>query len=438
MKVLVLNGSPRRNGLVSQMLEHIAGSLPETCDVERIFVHDLTVRPCTGCMSCRSKLCCALPEDDAHRVAEAIRTADALVIGSPCYWGNMNGALKVLFDRSVHVMMGEKESGMPVALHKGQRAVLVATCNTIYPFSVLFNQTRGVFRALREILRWSGYRIVGTAAKSGCRKNGRLTDREIENVKTGKKDMLSVKNLHASVDGKEILRGIDLEVKAGEVHAIMGPNGSGKSTLAAVLAGNEKFTVTEGSATFLGRDLLEMPIEDRARLGLFLGFQYPVEIPGVTMANFMKLAVNEQRKFRGEEPLTAAEFLKLMREKSAVVELDSKLTSRAVNEGFSGGEKKKNEIFQMAMLDPKLAILDETDSGLDIDALRIVATGVTKLHTPENATVVITHYQRLLDYIVPDVVHVLYRGRIIHTGDKTLALKLEKEGYDWLINDYRE
>ena len=197
--------------------------------------------------------------------------------------------------------------------------------------------------------------------------------------------MLSVKNLHASVDGKEILRGIDLEVKAGEVHAVMGPNGSGKSTLAAVLAGNEKFTVTEGSATFLGRDLLEMPIEDRARLGLFLGFQYPVEIPGVTMANFMKLAVNEQRKFRGEEPLTAAEFLKLMREKSAVVELDSKLTSRAVNEGFSGGEKKKNEIFQMAMLDPKLAILDETDSGLDIDALRIVATGVTKLHTPENA-----------------------------------------------------
>ena len=197
----------------------------------------------------------------------------------------------------------------------------------------------------------------------------------------------------------------------------MGPNGSGKSTLAAVLAGNEKFTVTEGSATFLGQDLLDMPIEDRARLGLFLGFQYPVEIPGVTMANFMKLAVNEQRKFRGEEPLTAAEFLRLMREKSAVVELDAKLTSRAVNEGFSGGE---------------------TDSGLDIDALRIVATGVTKLHTPQNATVVITHYQRLLDYIVPDVVHVLYKGRIIHTGDKTLALKLEKEGYDWLINDYRE
>ena len=250
--------------------------------------------------------------------------------------------------------------------------------------------------------------------------------------------MLSVKNLHASVDDKEILRGIDFEVKAGEVHAIMGPNGSGKSTLASVLAGNEKFTVTEGSATFEGRDLLAMPIEDRARAGLFLGFQYPVEIPGVTMANFMKLAVNEQRKFRGQEPLSAAEFLKLMREKSAVVELDAKLTSRAVNEGFSGGEKKKNEIFQMAMLDPKLAILDETDSGLDIDALRIVATGVTKLHTPQNATVVITHYQRLLDYIVPDVVHVLYKGRIIHSGDKTLALKLEKEGYDWLINEYKE
>ena len=248
--------------------------------------------------------------------------------------------------------------------------------------------------------------------------------------------MLSVKNLHATVEGKEILRGIDLEVKAGEVHAIMGPNGSGKSTLASVLAGNEKFTVTEGSVEFLGQDLLSMSIEDRARLGLFLGFQYPVEIPGVTMANFMKLAVNEQRKYRGEEPLTAAEFLRLMKEKSAVVELSSKLTSRAVNEGFSGGEKKKNEIFQMAMLDPKLAILDETDSGLDIDALRIVATGVTKLHTPQNATVVITHYQRLLDYIVPDVVHVLYKGRIIHTGDKTLALKLEKEGYDWLINEY--
>ena len=250
--------------------------------------------------------------------------------------------------------------------------------------------------------------------------------------------MLSVKNLHASVDGKEILRGIDLEVRPGEVHAIMGPNGSGKSTLASVLAGNEKFTVTEGSATFMGRDLLAMPIEDRARLGLFLGFQYPVEIPGVTMANFMKIAVNQQRRLRGEEPLSAAEFMRLMREKSAIVELPSKLTSRAVNEGFSGGEKQKNAICQRAMLGPKLAFLDETDSGLDIDALRIVATGVTKLHTPQNATVVITHYQRLLDYIVPDVVHVLYRGRIIYTGDKTLALKLEKEGYDWLINDCTE
>ena len=250
--------------------------------------------------------------------------------------------------------------------------------------------------------------------------------------------MLSIKNLHASIGEKPILKGINLEVKAGEVHAIMGPNGSGKSTLASVLAGNEKFTITDGSVEFLGQNLMELSIEDRARLGLFLGFQYPVEIPGVTMANFMKMAVNEHRKFRGEEPLTAGQFLKLMKQKSAVVELDSKLTSRAVNEGFSGGEKKKNEIFQMAMLEPKLAILDETDSGLDIDALRIVATGVTKLHTPENATVVITHYQRLLDYIVPDFVHVLYKGQIIYSGDKSLALKLEKEGYDWLINDYKE
>ena len=250
--------------------------------------------------------------------------------------------------------------------------------------------------------------------------------------------MLKVENLCASVGDKEILKGINLTVKASEVHAIMGPNGSGKSTLASVLAGNEKFTVTAGKVEFLGENILDMPVEERSRKGLFLGFQYPVEIPGVTMANFMKLAVNEHRKARGEEPLTAAEYLRLMREKSAIVELDSKLTARSVNEGFSGGEKKKNEIFQMAMLDPKLAILDETDSGLDIDALRIVATGVTRLHTPENATVVITHYQRLLDYIVPDYVHVLYKGRIIYTGDKTLALKLEKEGYDWLINDYKE
>ncbi|MBQ5594413.1 MAG: Fe-S cluster assembly ATPase SufC [Alistipes sp.] len=250
--------------------------------------------------------------------------------------------------------------------------------------------------------------------------------------------MLKVENLHATVGDKEILKGINLTVKAGEVHAIMGPNGSGKSTLASVLAGNEKFTVTEGSVEFEGENLLDLNIEERSRKGIFLGFQYPVEIPGVTMANFMKLAVNEQRKSKGLEPLTAAEYLKLMKEKSAIVELDAKLTQRAVNEGFSGGEKKKNEIFQMAMLNPKLAILDETDSGLDIDALRIVATGVTRLKTPENATVVITHYQRLLDYIVPDYVHVLYKGRIIYTGDKTLALKLEKEGYDWLINDYKE
>ena len=250
--------------------------------------------------------------------------------------------------------------------------------------------------------------------------------------------MLKIENLHATVGDKQILRGINLEVKAGEVHAIMGPNGSGKSTLASVLAGNEKFTVTEGQVTFLGENLLNISIEDRARKGLFLGFQYPVEIPGVTMANFMKIAVNEKRKYNGQEPLSASEFLKLMREKSAIVELDSKLTSRAVNEGFSGGEKKKNEIFQMAMLDPKLSILDETDSGLDIDALRIVATGVTRLKREDNATVVITHYQRLLDYIVPDYVHVLYKGRIIYSGDKSLALKLEEQGYDWLINDYKE
>ncbi len=250
--------------------------------------------------------------------------------------------------------------------------------------------------------------------------------------------MLKITNLHANVGDKEILKGINLSVNAGEVHAIMGPNGSGKSTLASVLAGNEKFTVTQGEVSFEEKNLFDLSIEDRARAGLFLGFQYPVEIPGVSMANFMKIAVNEKRKYEGQEPLTAGEFLKLMREKSAIVELDSKLTSRAVNEGFSGGEKKKNEIFQMAMLAPKLSILDETDSGLDIDALRVVATGVTKLKSENNATVVITHYQRLLDYIVPDFVHVLYKGRIIYSGDKSLALRLEKEGYDWLINDIKE
>ena len=250
--------------------------------------------------------------------------------------------------------------------------------------------------------------------------------------------MLEIKNLHAEIDGKEILKGINLTVNPGEVHAIMGPNGSGKSTLSAVLTGHPAYKVTAGEVTFNGKNLLELSAEDRSHEGLFLSFQYPVEIPGVSMVNFMRAALNAKRKYLNLDPLSATDFLKLMREKGKVGELDSKLTGRAVNEGFSGGEKKKNEIFQMAMLDPKLAILDETDSGLDIDALRIVATGVTKLHTPQNATVVITHYQRLLDYIVPDVVHVLYKGRIIHTGDKTLALKLEKEGYDWLINDYRE
>ena len=242
--------------------------------------------------------------------------------------------------------------------------------------------------------------------------------------------LLEVKDLHATVEGKEILRGINLEVRAGEVHAIMGPNGSGKSTLASVLAGNPKFEVTRGQALFNGVNLLDMSIEDRARAGLFLGFQYPVEIPGVSMANFLKQAINEKRTYQGEQPLTSAEFLRLMREKSQIVEIDSKLTSRAVNEGFSGGEKKRNEIFQMAMLEPTLSILDETDSGLDIDALRVVATGVAKLKRSDSATVVITHYQRLLDYIVPDVVHVLYKGRIIFSAGKELALKLEQQGYD--------
>lgn len=251
------------------------------------------------------------------------------------------------------------------------------------------------------------------------------------------KNILTVRGLHASIDGKEILRGIDFTVNAGEVHAIMGPNGSGKSTFASVLAGSPRFEVTAGEAVYDGKDLFGMNIEERARAGIFLGFQYPVEIPGVSMANFMKIAVARRREYLGLPALSSGEFLKMMREKGKVVELDSKLTGRAVNEGFSGGEKKKNEIFQMAMLEPELAILDETDSGLDIDALRIVAQGVNKLRTKENATVVITHYQRLLDYIVPDFVHVLYKGQIILSGDKELALKLEREGYDWLINRYK-
>ena len=244
--------------------------------------------------------------------------------------------------------------------------------------------------------------------------------------------MLSIKNLRANIEGKEILKGINLEVKAGEVHAIMGPNGSGKSTLASVLAGRELFQVTDGKVSYFGKDLFELSPEERASEGIFLGFQYPIEIPGVSMVNFMKTAVNEQRKHRGLEPLSSSDFLKLMREKKELVELDAALANRSVNEGFSGGEKKRNEIFQMAMLEPKLAILDETDSGLDIDALRIVANGVNKLKTKDNATIVITHYQRLLDYIVPDFVHVLYNGQIIRSGGKELALELEEKGYDWL------
>ncbi|MCH2231266.1 MAG: Fe-S cluster assembly ATPase SufC [Crocinitomicaceae bacterium] len=244
--------------------------------------------------------------------------------------------------------------------------------------------------------------------------------------------MITIKNLHAKIEDKEILKGLNLEVKAGEVHAIMGPNGAGKSTLASVLAGREDYEVTDGSVDLDGEDLLDLSTEERAWEGLFLAFQYPVEIPGVSNINFLRTAINETREHKGQDPISAKEFMAMVREKSALVELDSKLASRSVNEGFSGGEKKRNEIFQMAMLNPKLSILDETDSGLDIDALRIVANGVNKLKSDNNATIVITHYQRLLDYIVPDFVHVLYDGKIVKTGGKELALKLEEKGYDWI------
>ncbi len=244
--------------------------------------------------------------------------------------------------------------------------------------------------------------------------------------------LLDVKDLHASIEGKEILKGINLQVRPGEVHAIMGPNGSGKSTLSEVLAGDPAFTVTSGEVNFHGMDLLSLSPEDRSHEGLFLSFQYPVEIPGVSMVNFMRAALNAKRKYFGEEPMSAGDFLKLMRQKRAIVELDNKLASRSVNEGFSGGEKKRNEIFQMAVLEPRLSILDETDSGLDIDALRIVAGGVNKLRSDDNSTIVITHYQRLLDYIKPDFVHILYNGRIVMTGGPELALELEERGYDWI------
>jgi len=244
--------------------------------------------------------------------------------------------------------------------------------------------------------------------------------------------LLQIKELKASIDNKEILKGLNLDVKPGEIHAIMGPNGSGKSTLASVLTGRKLARVTNGSVQYDGKDLLSMSPEERACEGIFLSFQYPIEIPGVSMVNFMKTAVNEQRKHRGLDPLSASDFLKLMREKKELVEIDSALTNRSVNEGFSGGEKKKNEIFQMAMLEPRLSILDETDSGLDIDALRIVANGVNKIRKPDTSVIVITHYQRLLDYIVPDVVHVLYNGRIVRTAGKELALELEERGYDWI------
>ena len=247
--------------------------------------------------------------------------------------------------------------------------------------------------------------------------------------------MLSIKNLHAGIEGKKILKGINLDVKPGEVHAIMGPNGSGKSTLASVVAGREDYEVTDGSVEFMGKNLLELSPEERAGEGVFLSFQYPVEIPGLTTTNFVKTAVNEVRKYRGQEPLDAVQFLKLMKEKMALMEMNQSLLSRSLNEGFSGGEKKRNEIFQMAMLEPKLAILDETDSGLDIDAIRIVSNGVNKLRNKDNAVLLVTHYQRLLDYIVPDFVHVLYNGRIVKSGTKELALELEERGYDFIKNE---
>lgn len=250
--------------------------------------------------------------------------------------------------------------------------------------------------------------------------------------------MLKIENLHAGIDGKEILKGINLEVNAGEVHAIMGPNGSGKSTMSNVLVGHPSYQVTEGSVTFKGKNLLDMPAEDRSHEGLFMSFQYPVEIPGVSMTNFMRTAINEKRKYLGLQPMSPTDFLKLIKEKRDLVKLDAKFMNRSVNEGFSGGEKKRNEIFQMAMLEPSLSILDETDSGLDIDALRIVADGVNRLKSPENAVIVITHYQRLLDYIKPDIVHVLYQGRIIKTAGPELALELEERGYDWVIKEFED
>jgi len=250
--------------------------------------------------------------------------------------------------------------------------------------------------------------------------------------------LLNIKDLHAGIEGKEILKGLSLEVNEGEIHAIMGPNGAGKSTLASVLVGNPNFEVTEGGILYNEKDLLEMSPEERAWEGIFLSFQYPVEIPGVSMTNFMRAAMNEKRKYNNQPPISASDFLKLMKEKRQLVELDSSLASRSVNEGFSGGEKKRNEIFQMAMLEPKLSIMDETDSGLDIDALRIVANGVNKLRRSDNATIVITHYQRLLDYIKPDFVHVLYNGRIVKSAGPELALELEKRGYDWIIKEFQE